>query len=141
MADDDVPDSGLPPCIAGKKLVSKSRGAVPKKSRLRPVESVFPSGMPLPSREERPTVSQAFEAPAVRSAQARALFPSVCVSFAVQTPPGQSLIHPLGLAVGLWTVNIDTIDGAIPAYWVPPPGSAAEGDCGAGLSAGVDPSA
>ena len=65
----------------------------------------------------------------------------VCVSLAVQPPPGQSLIQPFGLAVAIWANSMLTMEGAISVNCVLPPGNAVVGDCGAGLSAGVLPSA
>src|SRR3954463_10764423 len=96
------PASGLPPCGGGRKPVWKSRGAVPRKSRLRALASGLPVGRPLPSSTLAASVSQTsvLTPPTVRSRQASALLPSVWVSFAVQPPTGQSSIQPLGLAVG-----------------------------------------
>ena len=67
--------------------------------------------------------------------------PSVWVSLAVQTPPGQSSIHPFGLAMASMAACMLTMVGAISANWVPAPGATVLGEAGAGLSVGVLPSA
>ena len=54
--------------------------------------------------------SQTLDAPAVRSMQARTLFPSVWVWAAVHTPPGQSSIQPLGLAIDMSARSIPAME-------------------------------
>src|SRR5690606_1460892 len=100
----------------------------------------FPVGRPLPSSTPLASVSHT-SAGTLRSRHARTLLPRVWVWFAVQTPPGQSSIQPFGLAIASVAACMLTIIGAITAAWVPLPGVTVEGAIGAGLSAGVTPSA
>src|ERR1044072_1459684 len=82
-------------------------------------------------------------APPTRSRYAWTLLPIVCVWAAVQTPAGQSSIHPFWLTLLHSAIHVCmlTMGGAIAGPCVPEPTVAVVGESGAGLSAGVVPSA
>ena len=107
------PASGLPPCGGGRKLVWKSRGAVPRKSRLRALASGLPVGRPLPSSTLADVgVADVGVGAALcgRGRPARCCRASASRS-AVQMPPGQSSIQPFGLAVAFIAACMLTMVG------------------------------